>query len=118
MEYIGIHKITGKEIYKFKDKHYCLEGEDFIKLEELPIEYKEIRELLHKEGIELIVEDSKKKTLEISSPLPCQIEYHLKDTDGTLLESKVFETRFTEDVEEMKTWLNKIKEKYNLGNEE
>lgn len=35
MEYVGKHRLNGKQVYRNNDKHYYLEGENFIKMNEL-----------------------------------------------------------------------------------
>ena len=53
MKYVGKHKINGKEIYKFNNKHYYLKGENFIKMEELTNEEKQMLKILHEHGTEI-----------------------------------------------------------------
>jgi hypothetical protein len=53
MEYIGKHGVSGKEIYKHNNKHYYLEGENFIKMEELTDEQKMMIKILHEHGTEI-----------------------------------------------------------------
>lgn len=53
MEYIVKDRINGKEIYKFNNKNYYLEGENFIKIEELPDKQKQILKIMHEHGIEI-----------------------------------------------------------------
>jgi hypothetical protein len=53
MEYIGKHRVNGKEIYKHNNKHYYLEGENFIKMEELTDKQKMMIKILHEHGTEI-----------------------------------------------------------------
>ena len=57
MKYVGKHKINGKEIYKFNNKHYYLKGENFIKMEELTNEEKQMLKILHEHGENLDISD-------------------------------------------------------------
>ncbi len=47
MEFIGKHKVSGKEIYKFGSKHYTKEGDNFMVMDELTDEQKRMMKALH-----------------------------------------------------------------------
>lgn len=51
-----------------------------------------------------------KKTLEISTNVPCIIDLSILDLDQTVLESKSFDVRF--DKDKMSEWLQSMKDKY------
>jgi len=53
MEYVGKHKINSKEVYKYNNKHYYLEGENFIKAEELSEEQKMMIKIIHEQGTDI-----------------------------------------------------------------
>jgi glyoxylate utilization-related uncharacterized protein len=53
MEYIGKHKVNGKEVYKHNNNHYYLEDGNYIKMEELSAQQKEMIDILHKYGEEI-----------------------------------------------------------------
>lgn len=47
MNYVGKHKINGKEIYEKDGKHYHLENGEYLPILELTKEQKKMLELLH-----------------------------------------------------------------------
>lgn len=53
MKYIRKHRISGKEVYKFNNNYYYLEGENFIKIVELTDKQKMIMKIMHEHGTEI-----------------------------------------------------------------